>query len=467
MKCTIAIGTIPAALALAGSAQLSAQNSAPGDWQQFLSSDGVTVYDSVNNVVWLADANLAGQNFPDGENFRFGLPLCGVSDPLPVDPCVNASGSMNYTSAVAWIQGMNDANYLGHSDWQLPTTPYTDSSCSDKAKPGNNFGFGCDANALGYLYHVALGFHAPNTAVPIPPNTVGPFSNFQPNLYWSSSPGGGPTGSLSVFSFFSGAMGGSIRGDFLDVLPMIVGNPFGMPTSPKDELYVNLDGTAVYDPATNVTWLADANLAATWSPVSSLGEFDTLGLPLCETAPDTTPCVALDGSMDYASAQQFIINMNAYDGGKGYLGQKNWRLPNLDADVKYCPTYGCAGTLNPLGNLYYNQLVYDGKLGFPAGTPVVPVPDIAVGPFNNLVPFPYWSCLADTIHEPCQSADSDSKDNEPSKNSEWGFSFGTGFLGTERLTANHFVTAYYVVTIPPTKPPIPPKCPPTDPSCYQ
>jgi hypothetical protein len=47
---------------LAGSAQLSAQNSAPGDWQQFLSSDGVTVYDSVNNVVWLADANLAGQN---------------------------------------------------------------------------------------------------------------------------------------------------------------------------------------------------------------------------------------------------------------------------------------------------------------------------------------------------------------------------------------------------------------------
>ena len=60
-----------------------------------------------------------------------------------------------------------------------------------------------------------------------------------------------------------------------------------------------------------------------------------------------------------------------------------------------------------------------------------------------------------------------SNSHSGSKSSEWGFSFGTGFLGTERLTANHFVTAYYVVTIPPTKPPIPPKCPPTDPSCYQ
>src|ERR1700677_2866679 len=94
------------------------------------------------------------------------------------------------------------------------------------------------------------------------------------------------------------------------------------------------------------------------------GVFDTLGLPLCTMGPEGTPCAALDGSMDYASAQQFIINMNAYDNGpgnpRGYLGQKNWRLPKLDADVTVCPTYGCAGTLNPLATIYYNQLVYDG-----------------------------------------------------------------------------------------------------------
>jgi hypothetical protein len=29
---------------------------------------------------------------------------------------------MNYIAAVAWVAAMNGANYLGHSDWQLPTT---------------------------------------------------------------------------------------------------------------------------------------------------------------------------------------------------------------------------------------------------------------------------------------------------------------------------------------------------------
>ena len=104
---------------------------------------------------------------------RFGIPLCDASG---VEPCVNRSGSMNYASATAWVAAMNAANYLGHSNWQLPTTPYTDPSCAAKAPPpfGNSFGFGCNANALGYLYYKALGFQAPNTAVPIPPNRVGP-----------------------------------------------------------------------------------------------------------------------------------------------------------------------------------------------------------------------------------------------------------------------------------------------------
>ena len=112
-----------------------------------------------------------------------------------------------------------------------------------------------------------------------------------------------------------------------------------------------------------------------------------------------------------------------------------------------------------MGNLYSVQLKT------PEGEPVVAVPDIAVGPFYHLLPLPYWSCLADTIQEPCKSADIESPDNEPSANSEWGFSFGSGYLGTERLPANHFVTAYYVVTTP-TKPPLPPKCPPGSANCH-
>src|SRR5579864_9505176 len=131
-----------------------------------LSPDGATVYDTVNNVSWLANADLAATN-------RFGLPLCtGPGN----QTCVNASGSMRYDAAVAWVQAMNAANYLGHSNWQLPTTPTNDTGCGRTGPTGGNFGFGCTASAFGSLWN-ALGVKAPNTAVPIPSNAVGLFSN--------------------------------------------------------------------------------------------------------------------------------------------------------------------------------------------------------------------------------------------------------------------------------------------------
>jgi hypothetical protein len=432
MKHKYAIGILLAALAFAGAPQLSAQDNGPGNQIVYLIPDGETVYDTVNHVTWLADANLAGKTLSDGTNFRFGLPLCDPLVAQPPGPCVNASGSMSYTSAVAWVAAMNAEvggnGYLGHSDWQLPATPKKESGCSALGPNKNNFGFGCDENALGSLYYTALGFKAPNTAVPTPPNTVGPFSNFQPNVYWSGSPGGGHACSdpFASFNFGSGAQGGGCGGDFAYVLPMIKGELRGVPLPVgSNKLHVNLGGKTVYDPETVVTWLADANLAANWLPDSNLGEFDTLGLPLCTTAPDKTPCVAKDGSMNYESAMQFIANMNAYNNGKGYLDQTNWELPSLDFS---CPTYGCVGDRNPMGNLYYDQLK------IPAGTPVVVFPDIAVGPFHDLVPLPYWECLAKTIQDAC----------EADQSAEFGFSFGTGFLGTARVTDNHFVTVYYV-----------------------
>ena len=106
-----------------------------------LSPDGTTVYDTANNVGWLADANLAASN-------RFGLPVCTGPG---TQTCVNASGSMRYDAAVAWVQAMNAANYLGHSNWQLPTTPTNDSGCGKTGPTGGNFGFGCTASAFGSL----------------------------------------------------------------------------------------------------------------------------------------------------------------------------------------------------------------------------------------------------------------------------------------------------------------------------
>ena len=444
MRYHYAIGVLLAALTLAGSTMLSAQDEVSFDWHPYLVPNGETVYDVGNSVTWLADANLAGKTLPDGTNFRFGLPLCDISDTEPVDPCVNAIGTMNYASAEAWVGAMNAANYLGHSDWQLPTTPKRDGNCPLKGPNGNNFGFSCDSSALGYLYYTALGFKAPKTVVPIPDGTVGPFSNFQPYFYWSQSSGGGSLpANTAVFSFNSGAQGGATTGNFMYALPMITGDPFETPTPGGTKLHVNPGGQTVYDPGTKITWLANANLA----------KRETFGLPRCKTAPDTMPCVARDGSMNYQSALAWVNGMNASEDPisnvVGYLGQTNWALPLLDAS---CPLFGCAGDRNPMGNLYYNQLK------FPVGEPVVATPDIAVGPFRHVQPYLYWSCLADTIRDACKAAG-------PVAGSEWGFSFGNGFLGTEGLDAEYFVTAYYVVTMP-TKPPIPPKCPPGSANCH-
>jgi len=413
MKLHYVIGILFAGLTVAGSAQPSAQNAAPGPGQLFLIPEGRTVYDVVNHVTWLADANLPAKTLPDGRNFRFGLPLCDGSSTGPAElpePCVNLSGSMNYASAVAWVAGMNAAHYLGHSDWQLPTTPPHDPSCSATGTNGDSFAWGCYGNALGYLYYRALDLKAPNTAVPIPDSGVGPFSNFQPYFYWSQSNGGDPSApnNIPVFSFNSGSQGGATTGNFMYVLPMITGETLGTPIPGGSNLHVNPDGKTVYDPETNVAWLANANLAAT----------EKFGLP-CGVPSVSTICIGRDGAMNWPSANQFILNMNAYDNGAGYLGQTNWQLPPV---APSCPMFGCGGDPNPMGNLYYDQLK------FSAGDPVVATPDIAVGPFHHVQPYLYWSCQADKIQDACAAADSN-------LTAEWGFSFGNGFLGTEGLEA--------------------------------
>jgi uncharacterized protein (TIGR03437 family) len=371
------------------------------------SVDGITVYDTVNNISWLADFNLSASN-------RFGLPICTTAGSTV--PCVNPSGSMNWVGAVAWVAALNAANYLGHSNWQLPTTPLVDKGCGAVGPQKNSFGANCSLNALGSLYYNALGLNFPNTAVPIPNSQVGPFSNLQPYFYWSQSADGGL--GQSVFSFGAGSQGGNTADNFQYALPMIPGKIPGTPAASGMGLQVNPGGQTVYDPKAGVTWLANANLAAT----------NTFGLPICTHPTVSSICAAQDGSMNLASASQFVANMNAYN-GTGYLGQTNWELPPSNAS---CPTFNCDDLGNPMGILFYDQF------GLSAGMPAVATPDVAVGPFNNLQPYIYWSCQAVTIQDPCDGVG-------PNMGiAEWAFSFGNGFLGTDRLEAEYYVTAYFV-----------------------
>jgi uncharacterized protein (TIGR03437 family) len=370
-----------------------------------LSADGLTVYDSSNNITWLAVADLPASN-------RFGIPLCTGS---ANQTCINANGSMNYPAAVAWVSAMNGANYLGHNNWQLPTTPMTDSGCTKTGPNGSSFAYGCTANALGSLYYNGLGLKAPNTAVPIPSAATGPFSNLQPYLYWSQTSSGG-NGS-ATFSFDTGWQGSNTLTHVMYVFPMIRGKLAGTPAAPGQGLQVNPGGQTVYDPVSNVTWAANANLAAT----------NSFGLPACQNATTPAICVNADGGLNLDSANQFIANMNAFN-GTGYLGQKNWELPPVD---DHCSGWNCGGSQSPMGELFYNQF------GLGQGMSAVATPDIAVGPFHSLQPYLYWSCLAAKIQSACES-------DEPVQNQEFSFSFGNGFEGTDILPNNLFVTAYFV-----------------------
>lgn len=201
-------------------------------------ADGQTVYDPNLKVTWLADANLAAtQTF-------------GVSN-------INKSGSMDYATAVRWVAAMNKfehgVGYLGHNNWQLPTAPQKDASCARTGRNGESFGFNCFGSALGSLYYGSLRLREPNTAVRIPANTVGPFKDFQPYLYWSGSAAADPKQGFVSFSFNSGFQGANVWRNYLYVLPMIKGKLPGTPAATGEGLQANPGGQTVYDPIAQIT----------------------------------------------------------------------------------------------------------------------------------------------------------------------------------------------------------------------
>ena len=80
------------------------------------------------------------------------------------------------------------------------------------------------------------------------------------------------------------------------------------------------DGT-VYDTTLRVTWLANANLAAT----------QKFGLK-----------INANGTMDYATALQWVAQLNAFN-GVGYLGHNSWTLPTTPSIDSSCNAKGPNG----------------------------------------------------------------------------------------------------------------------------
>ncbi|MBI5659549.1 MAG: DUF1566 domain-containing protein [Nitrosomonadales bacterium] len=132
-----------------------------------LTLGGQGVYDTDLNVTWLADANLAASN-------TFGVSGIGTG------------GYMTWYAAQSWIAGMNASNYLGFSDWRLPTTLQPDATCSIQAG-GVSFGYNCTGSEIGHLFYNELGGVAGLSITTTHNANYGLFQNIQSYLYWSGT----------------------------------------------------------------------------------------------------------------------------------------------------------------------------------------------------------------------------------------------------------------------------------------
>jgi uncharacterized protein (TIGR03437 family) len=168
----------------------------------------------------------------------------------------------------------------------------------------------------------------------------------------------------------------------------------------------------VYDPNQSVCWLANADLA---------------GDPAMRNALGVTG-IYPNGSMDDATAQQWVAALNAYNNGAGYLGHSDWQLPAAPMVDPTCANTGpdggsfgplCSGSA--LSNLYSAGL----KLTFPASA--VPGFAATLSPLHNLKSSYYWALRND-------GGASGSSDGQEV------FSFAAGIQGGVTTQDNYFYT---------------------------
>ena len=163
-------------------------------------------------------------------------------------------------------------------------------------------------------------------------------------------------------------------------------------------------GTIVYDANQQVCWLADANLAGS---ATIRAEMNVAGI---------NP----DGTMDYATALDWVNALNAYEGGRGYLGHHDWQLPDTPLIDPTCSSnnngsFGVSCTGSGLANLY--------SIGLGMDYPDSVVTGFAsyVRPFLNLQPSLYWTSDAVTNGNSGQTT----------------FSFNTGLNGSNTTKYNY------------------------------
>jgi hypothetical protein len=156
---------------------------------------GGLIYDSVLNITWLADANLAASNtFGQGAH-------------------INPDGSMDWDKASrVWIGHMNEANYLGFNDWRLPISVQPDTACSeifvDSFLGTVGHGYNCTRSEMGHLFYNELGGVAGESITTTHNANYSLFQNIQDaKWYWTATVYSFGAKSAFDFTFSRGIQG--------------------------------------------------------------------------------------------------------------------------------------------------------------------------------------------------------------------------------------------------------------------
>jgi hypothetical protein len=178
-------------------------------------------YDTTLNITWLANADLAATN-------TFGVSGSFIDDLI------------GWQTAQNWIAAMNAADYLGYSDWRLPTTgPVNGAGFSYYGSNSGGSDIGFNISAPGTVYAGSKGSEMANlfyntlgnqgyvtTSGAINPNyglkNAGPFQNLQSGTYWSGTVYAPSTSEAWIFSMRYGAQDFYYKDDVAHYYALVV-----------------------------------------------------------------------------------------------------------------------------------------------------------------------------------------------------------------------------------------------------
>jgi hypothetical protein len=161
---------------------------------------GQVVYDQTTNLSWIANANLAATN------------TFGVNG-------INPGGYMTWNTAQNWIAAMDAANYMGNSDWRLPTSD----TCS---------GLNCTGSELGNLFYNGLGQAALRDIGTVHNANYSLFKNVQDINLWSGTEWApSPTYAAWEFNTYAGSQNVLNKGvsTYMFALAVSTGNVAAVP----------------------------------------------------------------------------------------------------------------------------------------------------------------------------------------------------------------------------------------------